>query len=211
MAKKSLKKKIKSNKLTMQEVVISLFLVLVLGISISVVSSFAVNVFAQEKNVNSNNNHQDQEELKESPYTLDEIYDFISSKKYLKISTRDEEWFDYNNVITHFYEYFSKDTPFMIYDKKLRSYWGDYQDVDAEIVNTIMINYDEYMEITKGQGEAATGIRWTDSDFKTNRSLYVYRVWRLDNAARDVVGSCYEINRCANPEENDNYKKEGNV
>lgn len=204
------KKKVNTSRLTLQEVVISLFVVLVLGVAISFGSSFIVNVFAEEDS-NSDYSNVEREDLKESPYTLEEIYEFISSKKYLEISTKDEKWFDYNNVITHFYDYFSKDTPFMIYDKKLRFYWGDYEDVKAEEVNTIMIDYDEYMKITKGDGEAAFWIELTDNDFKTNRSLYVYRVWRLDHAAQDVVGSCYEINRCANPEENNNYKEEGNI
>ena len=202
------KKKVNTSRLTLQEVVISLFVVLVLGVAISFGSSFIVNVFAEEDS-NSDYSNVEREDLKESPYTLEEIYEFISSKKYMETRTRDEEWFDYNKVITHFYEYFSKDTPFMIYDKKLRSYWGDYEEVKAEEVNTIMIDYDEYMRITKGDGEAAFSLVIAEYPWKNiSQNL---KMSDYDHAARDVVGSCYEINRCANPEENNNYKEEGNI
>ncbi len=208
MAKKSLKKKIKSNKLTMQEVVISLFVVLVLGISISVVSSFAVNVFAQEKNVNSNSDHQDQEELKESPYTLDEIYDFISSKEYWQTKKYDKNWIDFNYVLTHFYEYFSKDTKFMIYDKKISPYFDDY--AAANDAGVLYINYDEYMKIAYDYetGGIINYIRWGEEKLKEQSN---YSGNAISNAAKEIVGSCNIVNKCANPEENDNYKKEGNV
>ena len=206
-----IKKKIKSSRLKMKEVVVSLFVVLLLGISISLGSSLVINVFAENDKEELKPNKIETEELKKSPYTLDEIYDFISSGTYFKVSYFTEncrEWYDYNNVIINFYDYFTKDTKFMIYDKRMRYIFGEYENVDPSDIHTIMIDYDEYMKITKGKGDAATGIYLTEV---SQYPLAKYREHEVNNAAHDVLGACNEINRCANPEENVDYEKEENV
>ncbi len=189
-------KKIKSSRLTLRKVVISLSVVLLLGISISVVSTFVVNVFA-DKDSSSNNLNRD--DLKESPYTLDEIYDFISSGDYWRTNSLDESWIDLNIVLTHFYDYFSKDTKFMLYDKTLSPYFNYYDEVnDAGVV---MIDYDEYMKIA--YDDKYVGIvtmiksgeeRLKEQDNRRSREISI--------AAKELVGSCAIVNKCTNQEEN---------
>ncbi len=205
------KKKIKSSRLTMKEVVVSLFVVLLLGISISIGSSFVINVFAENDKEDLKPKELETEDLKKSPYTLDEIYDFISSGAYFKVDYFTEncsEWYEYNNVIIHFYDYFTKDTKFMIYDKRMRYIFGEWENVDASDIHTIMIDYDEYMRITKGKGDAATDIYLTEV---SQYHVQQYREQEVNNAAHDVLGACNQINRCANPEENVDYEKEEDV
>ena len=189
-------KKIKSSRLTLRKVVISLSVVLLLGISISVVSTFVVNVFADK---DSSYNNLNRDDLKESPYTLDEIYDFISSGDYWRTNSLDENWIDLNIVLTHFYDYFSKDTKFMLYDKTLSPYFNYYDEVDD--AGVVMIDYDEYMKIA--YDDKYVGIvtmiksgkeRLKEQDNRRGREISI--------AAKELVGSCAIVNKCVNPEEN---------
>ncbi len=200
--------KLKNSRLTMKKAVISLLIVLLLGISFSIVSSIAVNVLANNEKANSNNNYQNQEDLKESPYTLDEIYDFISSGDYWKTNYLDENWIDLNIVLTHFYEYFSKDTKFMLYNKTLSPYFNYYDAVDN--TGVVLIDYDEYMKIAYDyeKGGVITMIRSGEDRLKEQSNR---RGRNISIAAKELVGSCSIVNKCANLKENDNYIEEGNI
>ena len=65
-------------------------------------------------------------ELKETSHNLDEIYELISTGAYYKSDdTYSEEWIEFNYVLTHFYDYFNKDTKFMIYNKSIKPFEND--------------------------------------------------------------------------------------
>lgn len=196
---KKINKKIKSSRLTMKEVVVSLFIVLLLGISISIGSSLVVNVFAESAKEELKPNKLETEDLKKSPYTLDEIYDIISSGDYWKTNYLDENWIDLNIVLTHFYDYFTKDTKFMIYDKTLSPYFNYYDAVDD--AGVVLIDYDEYMKIAYDyeKGGIITMIRSGEERLKEQDNR---RGRNISIAAKELVGSCAIINKCANSEVN---------
>lgn len=199
MAKKKIKKKIKSSRLTMKEVVVSLFVVLLLGISISIGSSFVINVFAENDKENLKPKELETEDLKKSPYTLDEIYDFISSGDYWRTNSLDEKWIDLNIVLTHFYDYFSKDTKFMLYDKTLSPYFNYYDEVDD--AGVVMIDYDEYMKIAYDDKYVGI-VTMIKSGEESLNEQDNRRGREISIAAKELVGSCAIVNKCTNQEEN---------
>lgn len=93
----------------------------------------------------------------ESPYTLDEIYKMIEDPQiieHLKKPVGEVEDgtaysvpIEFYYVITHFYNFFSKSTPFKIVTK-LKSNEGNYKEI-IELYEFSYINYDEYMKEMK--------------------------------------------------------------
>ena len=203
MAKKKVKiRRIRFNsRLTLEEVVRSLIIVLVISVIVSFSSTFIYNHFAVDKD--SINDEEEKLEfaiasngLKESPYTLDEIYDFISSGDIWKVHLwESSDKISINFVITHFYEYFSEDTPFMIYERPLYPYF-DFEDA-VDGIGVTYISYNEYMNefyntddeyfIEQGVYDAF------ENEVSKNRDS---RGRNLLLAAQLMVGSCDKFDKC---------------
>ena len=111
---------------------ISVFLVLIVGI---------VSVLLLNKKDNKLDN-QDKKIatviLKESPYTLDEIYEKIESNWLFDNNTSREEAIELAYVLFHFYDYFNKDTELLV--------WDTVDSVTWEPLTFKTISFEEYTE-----------------------------------------------------------------
>ncbi len=76
--------------------------------------------------------------LKESPYTLDEIYEKIENNELYKCNIFEDDCQKLASVVFHFYDYFNKDTKFIVSSKN-----GD-GIVPKEFK---YISYSEYMDM----------------------------------------------------------------
>lgn len=94
------------------------------------------------------------EKLKEeSPYTLDEIYAMVEDPQIIEhLSTPSEidenateVPYEFLYVMTHFYNYFSKSTPFKIVTK-LKTVEGEFYKIE-EVYEFAYISYEEYNKI----------------------------------------------------------------
>lgn len=139
-------------------------------------------------------NKQTNDEIKETSHNLDEIYELISTGAYLRSDdTYSDEWIEFNYVLTHFYDYFNKDTKFMIYNKPINPL-GDSKQL--ENISTIMINYEEYMKITTSDKSIATYDIKVGEEWLNNKKRKGYQGLMIDIAAKEVLGSCEVINKC---------------
>lgn len=87
----------------------------------------------KEDNIIENQNKYD---FKESPYTLDEIYEIIESNKLFDLRFSDEGD-EIGYILMNFYDYFNKDTKFMV-AKELNESWKP--------VSFKYITYEEYQK-----------------------------------------------------------------
>lgn len=137
--KKGRKKKIRFNYFLKRKIIIGicLFLVFVGGI---------VTVFAITNNDDKELDNQLGQEIEkvipaECPYTLGELEEAITSGwLFNKYALRDygEEADDMAFVLFHFYEYFSKETKFTV--------WDEFNAKTGEVLSYKKISYDEYMK-----------------------------------------------------------------
>lgn len=114
---------------------ISVFLVLIVGIvSILLLTKKENNLDNQDKKIAT-------VILKESPYTLDEIYEKIESNwlfdKYTK-ANHEEEAIELAYVLFHFYDYFNEDTELLV--------WDTVDSVTWEPLTFKTISFEEYTE-----------------------------------------------------------------
>ncbi len=133
-------------------------------------------------------------ELKETSHNLDEIYELISTGAYYKSDdTYSEEWIEFNYVLTHFYDYFNKDTKFMIYNKSIKPFEND---EELENIGTVMITYDEYMKIITSDKSSANYDIKVGENWLNDKKREEYKGLMIDIAAREVLSSCDVINKC---------------
>lgn len=127
MKKKQLNKK---NKL----IIIVSLIILVLGVST------CTGIYLYNKNQESK---QEEPIIKKSPYTLEEIYEIVDDIDLLEKKIKDRND-DFAYVICHFYDYFSKSTPFK------RAKVKYIEPSKMELIETTTIDYYEYMRIMDG-------------------------------------------------------------
>lgn len=159
--KKGRKKKIRFNYFMKRKIIIGicLFLVLVGGI---------VTVFAltnkDEKGLDNKQNEVDKTIPAECPYTLDELEKAITSGwLFDKYAVRDyaKEADDMAFVLFHFYDYFSKETEFTV--------WDTFNSQNGEVTYK-KISYDEYMKYRD------TYLYYADKQYQEG-THFAYVVW----------------------------------
>ena len=83
-----------------------------------------------------------------APYTLEEVYSLVSNpKKYFETIKNDNHKLEYE--LLHFYNYFSKNTPFM-YAKKVKIDGKCEERKYIEVVEVGYMNYDQYEQLVAG-------------------------------------------------------------
>ena len=92
-------------------------IILLVGILIGVGATVLVyKVVDKEKNSIKENDTEEKFKLDENPYTLQELYDITDNpEKYYELNNA--RITDYNIVMFHFYDYFTKDTPVKVATK----------------------------------------------------------------------------------------------
>lgn len=134
----------------MKKVLISILL-LSLGIGIGFCFS---NILSKEEQPKENLT------IKKSPYTLDEIYAAIENpEKYYELNSSMHT--EFNEVLFHFYDYFSKSTPFKVATKVEK---------DNKIVKILEVKYINYEEYIKFMGtfydEEKADLKWCEEEAK---------------------------------------------
>lgn len=167
----------KSNKTKFHNQTIIYILFVAVGIIIGISS------FATVKNFSSNNENnkasENQPSIKESPYTLEELYEIVENpEKFYELnkSTRT----DYNMTVFNFYEYFSKTTPVKVASKIKIDKTGKV----IEVLETKYLSYDEFKE---RMSDAYTSIELDkksteeynkkNNDNRDYKDLIDYRYW----------------------------------
>ena len=129
--------------------------------------------------------HEHDEINDKAPYTLEEIYDLVSNpKKYKEVFESDNDALGYE--LLHFYDYFSKNTPFM-YAKKVKID-GKCEDKQiTEVVEVGFMNYEQYeqevayfleqenslREVRRGNGKRSDGrVPGAGYDFYSKHLIY---------------------------------------
>lgn len=113
---------------------IKYFLVFIIGIIIGGFLTFAFT------NLNKTKPSKKELEIKESPYTLSELYEIIEKPlKFYELNKT--EMNDFNKTIFHFYDYFNKSTPLKVAAKEKRNENGQI----SEIIEFDYISYYEFM------------------------------------------------------------------
>ena len=170
-------------------------IVIIVGIVLLIIVLSIIVLSKDNSKSNNKDNQVNNEVLKETSYTLDEIYELISTGAYYKTELKDcDEWIEFNYVLTHFYEYFSKDKKFMIYNKVLNPLDNKLEDD----IDTIMINYDEYMKITTSSESSTAydievGEKWLNDEVRKTKYSQGFMI---NVAARSTLSSCDIINKC---------------
>lgn len=132
-SRKECKLNMKKTKLILLYIVIFL-----IGITIGITTT---KYMTKEK---TKENYKEQSQIKESPYTLEELYEIVEDPV-LFYEANCSDMTEYNKVMFNFYDYFSKSTPVKIATKTNRNYKGTV----IEVLETDYINYSEYMELMK--------------------------------------------------------------
>lgn len=118
----------------MKKVLISILL-LSLGIGIGFCFS---NILSKEEQPKENLT------IKKSPYTLDEIYAVVENpEKYYELNSSMHT--EFNEVLFHFYDYFSKSTPFKVATKVEKNN----PEIPTRVTKVLEVEYIDYEEYMK--------------------------------------------------------------
>ena len=110
---------------------------LLLIITIGLTTYICYNLWGKKENIVSNNI------IKECPFTLEELYAITDDPELFRKNNQ-SSYTEYNYVITHFYDYFSKGTPVKV-TTKVKTKEGDPNYIE-EVLETRYMEYDEYMQ-----------------------------------------------------------------
>ena len=110
---------------------------LLLIITIGLTTYICYNLWGKKENIVSNNI------IKECPFTLEELYAITDNPELFRKNNQ-SSYTEYNYVITHFYDYFSKGTPVKV-TTKVKEKEGDPNYIE-EVLETRYMEYDEYMQ-----------------------------------------------------------------
>lgn len=110
---------------------------LLLIITIGLTTYICYNLWGKKENIVSNNI------IKECPFTLEELYAITDDPELFRKNNQ-SSYTEYNYVITHFYDYFSKGTPVKV-TTKVKAKEGDPNYIE-EVLETRYMEYDEYMQ-----------------------------------------------------------------
>lgn len=97
----------KTKKVKSKNTIINI-IIFVIGLVIGSILTLCIINIQDKKNENN--------KITESPYTINEIYEIIESPNQF-YELNDYHYNDFNYVITHFYDYFSKNTDFLVATK----------------------------------------------------------------------------------------------
>ena len=110
---------------------------LLLIITIGLTTYICYNLWGKKENIVSNNI------IKECPFTLEELYAITDDPELFRKNNQ-SSYTEYNYVITHFYDYFSKGTPVKV-TTKVKAKEGNPNYIE-EVLETRYMEYDEYMQ-----------------------------------------------------------------
>ena len=110
---------------------------LLLIITIGLTTYICYNLWGKKEDIVSNNI------IKECPFTLEELYAITDDPELFRKNNQ-SSYTEYNYVITHFYDYFSKGTPVKV-TTKVKTKEGDPNYIE-EVLETRYMEYDEYMQ-----------------------------------------------------------------
>lgn len=120
-------------------------------------------------------NTQENLDIKESPYTLEELYAIVDDPV-LFYENNSADMTSYNTVMFNFYDYFSESTPVKIASKVRKNNKG----LVIEVLETKYINYSEYMDLMESAYSYASSTKeFYESDNlepQYNYSLYIDRL-----------------------------------
>ena len=127
------------------------------------------------KDTNKTKDTQENLDIKESPYTLEELYAIVDDPV-LFYENNSADMTSYNTVMFNFYDYFSESTPVKIASKVRRNNKG----LVIEVLETKYINYSEYMELMESAYSYASSTKeFYESDNlepQYNYSIYINRL-----------------------------------
>lgn len=113
--------------------IIRTLIIFILGLIIGGISIHLIYSFNKGENLI----HEEPQKLKESPYTLEEIYEIVENpERFLELTERG--YTDFGYVILHFYEYFNEYTPFKC--ARIAE--------DDSIIEVSYVDYYRYMEVS---------------------------------------------------------------
>lgn len=152
------------------KIIIILCVILIIGILSGILCTYKYL-----KDNSKEENTQENLDIKESPYTLEELYAIVDDPV-LFYENNYADMTSYNTVMFNFYDYFSESTPVKIASKVRKNNKG----LVIEVLETKYINYSEYMELMASAYSYASSTKeFYESDNlepQYNYSLYIDRL-----------------------------------
>ena len=164
---KGSKKSIYSNRII---ILIFITLLLTTNIANTLITSYLVNKKIDVKT--------EKAEKKLSPYTLDEIYSIIEDPVKFNELSNEKMATEFNEVLFHFYDYFSETTPFKKAKKVIVDNDPNKTFHVVKVLETEYISYYEYMDFMKNNYEDEENTKkLTGYDSEDTYYGYDYRTW----------------------------------